>query len=171
VQCILQYAKHIGEGQWASRQSITYTCRYLQTAAKQSSTQEYLKPLLFDLLVHVAIPITFFNRELHEEWTEDPMEVIRRNSAALITVTTEDLYDPRDASVSLIRDVLKTKALSQVLLDPFMNAVLNIIVEFKHCGAFWMLSCRLFALSCATQWRSGSSCPDVSGLSVCSYGW
>lgn len=136
MQCILQYAKNIGEGQWASRQSITYTCRYLQTAAKQSATQEYLKPYLFDMLVHVAMPLTFFNRELHEEWTEDPMEVIRRNSAALIMVTTDDLYDPRDASVSLIRDIMKTKALSQALLEPFMKAVLQVLVDFKQCGAF-----------------------------------
>lgn len=134
VQCILQYAKNIGEGQWASRQAITYTCRYLQTAAKQTATQEFLKPFLFDMLVHVAMPITFFNRELHEEWTEDPMEVIRRNSASLVMVTTDDLYDPRDASVGLIRDIMKTRPLSQALLDPFMKAVLDIVVEFKKCG-------------------------------------
>jgi hypothetical protein len=134
VQCVLQYAKSIGEGQWASRQSITYTCRYLQTAAKQTATQEHLKPFLFDMLVHVALPLTYFNRELHEEWTEDPMEVVRRNSTALIMVSTDDLYDPRDASVGLIRDIMKTKCLAQALLDPFMKAVLDIIVEFKQCG-------------------------------------
>lgn len=154
VQCILQYAKNIGEGQWASRQSITYTCRYLQTAAKQSTTQEYLKPFLFDMLVHVGMPLAFFNRELHEEWTEDPMEVIRRNSSALILVTTDDMYDPRDASVSLIRDILKTKALSQALLEPFMAAMMGVIVEFKQCGV--LPRCLLHS----APWRQlRTSCP------------
>ena len=89
------------------------------------------------MLVHVAMPLTFFNRELHEEWTEDPMEVIRRNSSALISLTTDDLFDPRDASVMLIRDIMKTKTLSQALLEPFMTAVLAVIVEFKQCGALF----------------------------------
>lgn len=134
LQCVLQYAKAIGEGQWASRQSISYTCRYLQTAVKQDAGQQFLKPFLFDMLVHVALPLTFFNQELHTEWSEDPMEVIRRNSAALITVTTDDMYDRRDASVTLIRDIMKTKALASALLDPFMKVLMDIITEFKQCG-------------------------------------
>lgn len=73
--------------------------------------------------------------ELHQEWSEDPMEVIRRNSCAVMMAVAEDLYDPRDAAVNLIHDVLKTRALREPLLDPFMEAVLGIAAEFRLCGA------------------------------------
>lgn len=135
LQCVLEYATKIGQGQWASRQSITYICRYLSTAAKQSGTQGQLKPYLLDVLTHVAVPLTFFSTELHQEWKEDPTEVIRRNSSALIMAVVDDLYDPRDAAVSLIRDVMRTKTLRDALLDPFMKSILGIATECTECGA------------------------------------
>lgn len=47
----------------------------------------------------------------------------------------EDLYDPRDAAISLVRDVMRTKALRDTLLDPFMKSVLAIAAEYTQCGA------------------------------------
>lgn len=134
LQCVLEYATNIGKGQWASRQSITYICRYLSTAAKQSGTQAQLKPYLLDVLTHVAVPLTFFSADLHQEWKEDPTEVIRRNSSALMMAVVDDLYDPRDAAITLVRDVMRTKALRDVLLDPFMKSILGIASEYTQCG-------------------------------------
>eukprot|EP00892_Ulva_mutabilis_P009974 jgi/Ulvmu1/7349/UM036_0009.1 len=133
LKCVLEYAMKIGQGHWASRQSITYICRYISTAAKQSGTQVHVKPYLLEVLTHVALPLTFFSAELHQEWKEDPMEVIRRNSTALMMAVVVDLYDPRDAAISLVRDVMRTKALRETLLDMFMKSVLGVAAEYTQC--------------------------------------
>jgi hypothetical protein len=64
------------------------------------------------------------------------MEVIRKNSTAILMAVIEDIYDPRDAAIQLIRDVLKNKKLRPDLLEPFMKNVLGIAEEFRaHTGA------------------------------------
>jgi hypothetical protein len=135
MQCVLQYAESVGRGEWATRQAISYSCRYLQSAATQSVPQGHLQPFLFNILTHIALPLTFFSEALHREWVDDPMEVIRRNSSAVLMVNADDLYDPRDAAVNLIHDILKTRALQPTLLDPFMEAVIGICVTLRTAGA------------------------------------
>lgn len=164
AQCVLEYATKIGQGNWASRQSITYICRYLSTAAKQSGTQAHLKPYLLDVLTHVAVPLTFFSADLHQEWKEDPTEVIRRNSSALMMAVVDDLYDPRDAAISLIRDVMRTKALREALLDPFMKSILSIAAECTQSG---MASVCLSVAMCKTPTHPPDYCDllDTDSLS------
>jgi hypothetical protein len=99
-------------------------------------------PFLHDILIRVMLPLCFFTDRMNEQWHEDPMEVIRKNSTAFISYDADDMYDVRDSAASVIVEVMKTKVLRDKFLEPFMKEVVALAQAFR--AQHGVLLCALF---------------------------
>jgi hypothetical protein len=131
VQGELELVKGIGQGEYCSRQCITYLCRYLIEVCDQKALRVLVMPYLQDILIRVMLPLCFFTDRLNEQWHEDPMEVIRKNSTALISYDADDMYDVRDSAASVVVEIMKIKVLRDKFLEPFMKEVVALAQAFR----------------------------------------
>lgn len=131
MQCMLEMLTAVGRGEYVSRQAFTYLARYTTEACKHKASLPVIAPFLHDTLLHVLLPTCFFTDALHEQWTNDPMEVIRKNSTADITLESDDFYDVRDAAISAVLDLMRIKPLQAQLLEPLMKEVASIAQAFR----------------------------------------
>ena len=165
---MLEQVTAIGRGAYVSRQAYVFLTRYLVEGVKHKPTRELLAPYLLEILTCVILPLCCFTPALHEQWREDPMEVIRKNSSALTAYDTEDIYDVRDASVHVLLEVMRAKPLCAALLEPFMEKVVGIAAEFRsQHGARFQAVARIVALCCAALYHEGRKLTCSASPSGC----
>lgn len=131
AQAALEMLTAIGRGEFCARQAFTYLCRYVTEACRHAASRPLIAPFLPDILLHVFLRKCFFTAALQEQWQDDPMEVIRKNSTADLSLEADDFYDERDAAISAILDVMRIKALQKQLLGPLMTEVGSIAQAYR----------------------------------------
>lgn len=131
LKCVLEVIDGVAKGAWVSRAVLMLLFEFLEAAVMPADTYRPLEPFLLDILVHVAFPIACFTAADEAEWSEDPMEVIRKNSASCYAINFDNLYDPRDGAVRLIHKVMDTKKTCAKFLDPFMEHVAGACRAFR----------------------------------------
>ena len=94
LQAVLQTCAH-SQHHFVSPQVLSSSLKYLSQAAKTSATSEVLKPLAFDLIVNVLIPLTCRTPKDEELWRDDAVEFVRREMAP------EPLFSPVASALHL----------------------------------------------------------------------
>jgi hypothetical protein len=169
MQAMLELLKGIGHGEYCSRQAFMHLSRYIAEACKHKATQSFIAPYLQEILIRVMLPLCFFTDKLHKEWTDDPMEVIRKNSMVEMSGDMEDVYDVRNAAVNVMLEVMKIKPLREQLLEPFMREVVSIAQAYRAQHGTPLGAAGTGASLSSPSWRPPSPSSWWVSLEPCSH--
>ena len=125
LQAVIALLEDVAKGAWYAPRVLQIMSCYIEVCVRPPHPHQELEPYLNDILAHAILPQCCYTEEDQEEWDTDPMEVIRKNSSSGFQLMVEELYDPQNAAVVLIKKVMDIKRVQARCLDPLMDTILS----------------------------------------------
>jgi importin-7 len=128
LHAVLQSLAGLSQGAYMPQNVINYLLHYVQQCIAYTITWNELKPHVESLTLQVAFPLLCFSQDDAELWEEDACEYIRRGYDMF-----EDLKTSKNGALEYMISLIDARP--KKILDPIMQHVAKILVEYKNAAA------------------------------------